>query len=216
MNEFYVYAHKNNGKVFYVGKGRRRRAWAISGRNNKWKKFTENCITWDVVMLAENLSEKSAHSLEIETIKGIGLENLCNLTAGGEGVVGFRFSDEQRLKLSLSHIGVSAGDKHPLFGTRRPKETRDKISNSLRGNKNRGTKPLSKQARAKISENRKGKRAGMQHPMVDSKIRLFTHTEHGFFKGTQFELREKYGLCQANISAVCRGKRKSCLGWSLS
>ena len=40
MENYYVYVHKKpDGKIFYVGKGKNKRAWSISDRNNLWKKI---------------------------------------------------------------------------------------------------------------------------------------------------------------------------------
>ena len=38
MNEYYIYFHinKTTGKVFYVGKGKDRRAWRKEGRSYYW------------------------------------------------------------------------------------------------------------------------------------------------------------------------------------
>ena len=37
-NDYYVYLHKTlNGEVFYVGKGRLKRAWSKSNRGKNWR-----------------------------------------------------------------------------------------------------------------------------------------------------------------------------------
>lgn len=49
---------------------------------------------------------------------------------------GLTWSDEVREKLSKSHIGVQAGEKHPLWGTHRSDETKRKLSEKNKGKPN--------------------------------------------------------------------------------
>lgn len=187
--------------------------FTVNGRSSKWRNFVAKYGEWFPVMIAIGLSESEAHKKEIEEISVIGRENLCNLTDGGDGVSGYRFTDEQREKLSTSHIGVQAGEKHPLYGKEKRKETRDKISASLKGNKNRGDAPLSDDAKLAISNALTGMFSGKKHHAYDNTVRVFHHSDHGVFTGTTFELREKFGLRQGNICSVVRGKRNHCGGW---
>ena len=71
MNDFYVYLHrkKSDGRVFYVGKGRDRRAYRgdKSSRSDKWLN-TANKYGWFVEIVFDNLSEDEAYALEVDTI----------------------------------------------------------------------------------------------------------------------------------------------------
>lgn len=74
-NDYYVYLHKTlDGKVFYVGKGRLKRAWSKAGRNLLWKEVSAN--GYSVELYKENLSEKEA--LELETYLIRSTQNLVN------------------------------------------------------------------------------------------------------------------------------------------
>lgn len=67
MNNFYVYLHKdNNDVVFYVGKGRRERAFSKTGRSKKWKQVSSSGYSVEIV--ENNLSEESAIHLEKQYI----------------------------------------------------------------------------------------------------------------------------------------------------
>lgn len=86
MNNFYIYIHikLNNGKPFYVGKGKSNRAYSIKGRNNHWRRIVEK-YGYDIIIIEDNLSEKEAFELEIFWINRIGIDNLSNMTIGGNG-----------------------------------------------------------------------------------------------------------------------------------
>ena len=74
--------------------------------------------------------------------------NGYNLTIGGEGTVGYKFSAEQCRKMSESRKGKPSGRK----GEKASPETRRKLSDSHKGHKH------SKETRMKMSEAHKGKK----------------------------------------------------------
>lgn len=64
-----------------------------------WKNFVHEIIS-------ENISEEEAKSLEIKLIKYYKSLNISyNITNGGEGIQGFKFSDDSKFKMSKSHLG---------------------------------------------------------------------------------------------------------------
>lgn len=65
------------------------------------------------------------------------------------------------------------------------------------------------------SEKMIGKFTGHKHPSYDATIYRFQHKEGIQEVCTQYELRVKYNLEQANLSAMIRGKKKSVSGWKL-
>lgn len=58
-------------------------------------------------------------------------------------------------------------------------------------------------------------RKGDKHHKHDKTIYTFRHPDYGTVQCTQFELRTKYDLTQANLSQVIRKIRKTCKGWVL-
>lgn len=68
-NDYYVYGHylKDNGILFYVGKGRRNRKLSNTGRSKEWKQITEN-NEWYACVIKDNLSETQALEFEKELI----------------------------------------------------------------------------------------------------------------------------------------------------
>jgi len=98
---FYVYLHRKatNGQVFYVGKGYGKRAWS-KRRNAKWKNIVAK-YGFIVEIAQSGLQELAAFELEKDLISHYGRESLCNLTDGGEGMAGFKYSDEFKAKVSI-------------------------------------------------------------------------------------------------------------------
>lgn len=61
----YVYAHvDSSGKIFYVGKGERRRAWS-EDRHPLWHRYVEKHLggTYQVLILQDNLSPAEAEEV---------------------------------------------------------------------------------------------------------------------------------------------------------
>jgi len=99
---FYVYVHKikDDGRIFYVGKGCHNRCNSRKSRSHYWHNTVEKNGGFVVEKIATGLTEDEAFALEIATIAKIGIENLCNLSTGGDGPCGAKRSDEVKKILS--------------------------------------------------------------------------------------------------------------------
>lgn len=118
---FYVYEHwrPDTGVCFYVGKGKGKRAWRMSGRKNPHhssivSKLTSLGLCVDVRIVLKDLSQNDAYRLERERIALYGRKNLSNLTDGGEGNQGF--DEETKIRIALAH----KGNKYRLGKTHTP------------------------------------------------------------------------------------------------
>lgn len=83
MNNYYVYAHytSDTDEVFYIGKGKGRRAWAGEKSrftNLDWCRTVEKHGGFVVKILYDNLTEGEALLLEWDTINQIGFDKLTN------------------------------------------------------------------------------------------------------------------------------------------
>ncbi len=188
---YYIYCHinKSDGKCFYIGKGTGKRAWNSSTRSKYWKNIV-NKHGREVIILVNNISESKANELEKEFIKQIGLENLCNLTEGGEGSSGYRFSNEQKAKFSQIRKGKTFSDIH-----------KKNLSDSMKG-KHLGTK-LSKEHCENIRKNKLGKgKFIMQYDLEGNFIKKWNTISEA-----EITL---FGRCNDYIGRCCRGKIKSC------
>jgi hypothetical protein len=140
-----VYCHKrkDTGVVFYIGIGLAiERAFQKKYRNQYWKNIV-NLAGYDVEILKENISWDEACKLEKELIAKYKRKHeggtLCNLTAGGDGVVGVSWTEEHKRKISESNKGKVRTD-----------ETKKKISDGRKGI------VFSESHREKIRKNRTG------------------------------------------------------------
>ena len=100
---FYVYEHIRNdtNAIFYVGKGKKERAYRVNNRNQYWHNIA-NKTGFTVRFVVKNVDEELAYLVEQERIDqleklGIKLANIC---PGGKG--------------------VGSGDKHPMWGKPHP------------------------------------------------------------------------------------------------
>lgn len=67
-NDYYVYLHKTlDGELFYIGKGRCRRAFSKNSRNSKWHEKASN--GYNIEFYSNNLTDDEAKKIEIDLIK---------------------------------------------------------------------------------------------------------------------------------------------------
>ena len=103
--EYYVYLHRDGlGRVFYVGKGKGKRAKTKNGRSVRWRRHVEK-YQFSIEFVSQEMTEACAHTLERITIARFGRINLCNMTDGGEGTSGHIPSKQHRMKCSASNKG---------------------------------------------------------------------------------------------------------------
>lgn len=158
-SDFYVYVHRraSDGTVFYVGKGRGRRATKTQQRTAFWQNIV-NKHGFTVDYVAKDLSEEDAIKLEMETIAHYGRENLCNLTDGGEGMWGHVVSAEVRKRIGEAHRGAKRSletierMRKAQKGRIITEEAREKISAALKGRK------LPPEVAEKMGKSRLGKK----------------------------------------------------------
>ena len=111
MKEFYVYKlTDSNGIPFYIGKGMKYKKYdRILFHKNYWNhnknKKLKNKINklggiFNTIIILTSRNEQECLNLEIELINKIGLNNLCNLTVGGEGISGYKHTLKTKVKMS--------------------------------------------------------------------------------------------------------------------
>ena len=136
----YVYKHirPDTNEVFYIGIGvRKNRINSHKSRNPLWKNIV-NKYGMISEIIEDNLTWDDACSREQFWIKCYGRKNnntgiLSNMTDGGDGLSGFKHSDESKLKTSNS-----LKNNKEWVDKMKSKEYRDKLSTSLMGHKGYG------------------------------------------------------------------------------
>lgn len=147
-----------NGKV-YIGKTVRNLNYRLpchlsaAKRGSKYyfhvaiRKYGEDKFVWEVIndSAKTNIELEELEKIYIKYFKQCG--EVYNLTDGGPGTSGIKFSDEHREKLSKAKLG-----------TKRSKETKDKISKNHRSKKLKGIMTISSEVRKKISNSLRGRK----------------------------------------------------------
>ena len=139
MNEFYTYAYlREDGTPYYIGKGKLDRIYKKGKGQIKPPKDKSR-----IIFLKQNLTEEQSFRHEIYMIavfgrKDLGTGILRNRTDGGEGASGAVRSEETRRKLSQS----KKGNKNGMFGHKLSEETRKKLKERMSGSRNNKAKNI--------------------------------------------------------------------------
>ena len=133
QNNYTVYVHVNkiNGKIYGGITGRKPEIRWQNGTaykrnphfNKAIKKYGWNNFEHEII--ANNITQQEAKNFEKILISKLNTMNNkmgYNMTLGGEGTLGFRFSEQVKQKMSSDRKGTNSptygrcGNKHPLFG----------------------------------------------------------------------------------------------------
>jgi hypothetical protein len=166
---FYTYAHyKPEGGLFYIGKGKRRRAYQMDGRNSHWQNIVHKYGKPHVELLASWKTEEEAFSHEkllIASFRDMGFV-LANKSDGGEGSSGYKHTEESKRKNSLAKMGHTPWNKGKIGimpepwnkGLTTPLEVRQKQSIAKQGKPSpRKGVVLSDEIKANMSASKIGK-----------------------------------------------------------
>lgn len=196
----YVYRHStlDTNEAFYIGIGsdsKYKRAKSKSTRNKFWHSVV-NKHGYKVDILLTDLTWEEACDIERHLIskigrRDIGTGSLVNMTEGGDGMLGFVFSDEALQKMSKAQ----KGRKHT-------EETKLKMSKVQKG---RG---FSEESRIKMSNSQKGLHARGKNPKA--KITLDVNT--GIYYDCLVDAANARNLKYQDILDSLRGKRKAQYG----
>lgn len=192
MNDYYVYIYwrLDTNEPFYVGKGKGDR-WKRIEKTRRKEHFRNIVNKYDVVceIIKDNLTEDQAHEIECWLINelvfeygySIDIENnrsrekgchLVNCTWGGEGVSGYKHTEEEKkmigesCKLMWENENLRKDASVRSKERWKNKEYKNKMSEKLRGENNpMYGKSHSEESKRKISETMKGKYCGENNPM---------------------------------------------------
>lgn len=237
MSYIYLVTNKLNGKQ-YVGQHK------YDGVGLDQKYFGSGVLLWKAyekygmenfdMELVEECLEEDLNPLEqlyieyYNTLK----PNGYNLTEGGEGVSGFKFSPETIKKLSLSHKGKKPSletiekMRQNRIGYVTPESTKEKISNSLMGHyvsdetkrkqseSHIGQLAWNKGIETPIEVKRKISDAHINNPLLSKKVNQYK--KDGTLVKTHASTAEAARTLNSRPSHIiecCNGKRKTAYGF---
>lgn len=130
---FYTYGHyTESGRLFYIGKGKKRRMCQRSNRNKHWQNIVaKHGLKVEVFSTWKSEQDALDHEvLLISCFRDLGFK-LCNQTNGGDGFSGGVVSEATRKLSSLRFKGRTAPNKgkpSPLKGSKLSEEHKRKLS----------------------------------------------------------------------------------------
>lgn len=222
-----VYFHRNPKtlEIFYVGIGRKRRAFESGGRNKIWQNYVKKHGERVVEIVHEGIDKEQAYALEVFYIKKFGLKkdggSLVNITLGGESNpmhidscvekvrranIGKRASDETRAKQSLAKKNKPSNQPK---GYRHSEEVVQKMKLI---NKEIVNRP---DVKSKLRLSMLGKRNTAKHKSV-LKIHPVTNELIQTYECAMDAGREFGKPNTGNIASVCNGRRPFAFGYKWS
>jgi group I intron endonuclease len=154
---FYIYQHRkaDTNEIFYVGKGKGTRLNQSKGRNQYWHRVVAK-HGFVAEKIADHLDEELAFLAEMECIdlyrrRGI---QLVNHTDGGEGVSGYKHTEQHKAKLKGNTFGKGSMS---FLGKKHTEESCQKMSYARIGNKNKLGKKISEESKEKMRQSKLGK-----------------------------------------------------------
>lgn len=224
-NDYLVYAHirPSTGAVFYIGKGKQKRVRASANRNIHWHRIVAKEGGFDHAIVADGLSEREALDLEIETIAKYRANGvaICNMTDGGDGISGYKFSPEIIERLRPKLMGRTPWNKgrSPTDETREKlrqaklgtKQSREHIENSRRA---RIGREVPAETCRKISEALTGKKLSEAHKLKKAKAVICKTT--GTVYASMQEAADALGLWKSAICLACKGRLKQTGGYEFA
>ena len=211
MKRFYVYKHTLPNKKVYIGitSQKPKYRWNSGLGYNKQPYFMNAILKygWDNIkheILFADLTQEEAEQKEIELIafyKSNQIKFGYNIANGGN-IVG-TISEATKQKISKSLKGRPK-ENPPWLGKHHTIETKIKLSNSKKGDKNpMYGKHIPDEVRAKMSNSHK----------KGSLCRAIVCIETGEVFISSNEVARAMNLSQGNVSAVARGERKHTKGY---
>lgn len=219
-----MYIHRKPcGEVFYVGKGKYKRAWSRHGRNPFWKRTVAK-YGYTVQIIEQGLSNEQALELEEFIISYCKLRTdggtLTNLTLGGTGSVGMKVSDETKIKLSEKNKGsLNANSDKNIYN----------FTNFYTGETYTGTRQdFTEKYEIKVSDLFNSKVLTVLSwcltenlhkiikPKYDCREYSFKHISGTVITATRRKFKEQAGIDIRSLFRTGKYKLKAVKGWSIT
>lgn len=207
METFYVYQHRrlDNQSVFYVGKGKDKRAFNVLKRSEHWKRVFNKCGR-EVDFIVTNETEEFCFLVEREVIdvykkRGIAL---VNATDGGEGSAGYKHTELHKQKL-IGNEYWKLVKENGFKGKTHSDEQKQKWKESRKGSISpRKGVILSAETKEKISKARLGKVDLTRRVLTDDQVR---EIRKELMQDSIAAIARKYNVGESTIRRIRDGER---------
>lgn len=211
----YLYRHirLDKNEPFYIGIGsddKYQRANSKTHRNQHWLAIV-NKTEYKVDILIDDISYDYAKEKEIEFIdiykRTEDNGTLCNITKGGDGVLGLKHTEEARRKMGEPNKGKVISEWHRKRisefnkGKVIPAETRLKMSQKVLGEKNHMYgKTISEDTRLKmISSAKRGEDNSASKLKTEDVLEIRRLNKEGISKR---KLSEQFNIAKSSVSCI--------------
>ena len=229
--DYFVYFHirLSNNQIFYIGKGKNKRFKSVADRNKHWHNVANKGYYY--LIYANNLTEKEAFNLEKEMIKKY-KSQLVNLTDGGEGTSGYKYTKEQKKNCSDRYFRMMKKGFLPRLdktiykflntngdifeGTIKDFKEYSKLSQSVISHIIRKIDYLTIDGwyHEKADLKKCGVPNGDRHSLSDKNIYSFIHDDGIIEHLKRFEFCKKYNICNKRIYELV-SNNTTVFGWRL-
>jgi hypothetical protein len=204
---YYVYQHKtiDTNSIFYIGKGKGKRAFTKSNRSDYWKKVVAK-HGLQVEFVVKDVDEEFAFLVEAECIdrnKKLGIK-LINMTDGGEGASGYKHTETHKQKMKGNKFGASTwgisfkGKTHSDEQKVKWAETRKGVTSPRKG------VVLSDETKRKISQSRIGLIVKKRRVLSDEQVREIRALLPNHYIA---EIARRFSVGESTIRRIRDGER---------
>lgn len=209
----YRHIRKDLNVPFYIGIGNHiRRAYSKSNRNIYWLRIVSK-TDYEVDILFDDISYDFAKEKEIEFIALYKRKKdggtLCNMTKGGDGVLGLVHTEEARRKMGEPNKGKTLSEWHKKRisefhkGKSIPEEIRRKMSESVMGEKNHmyGKKASEETRRKMAASARRGESNSSSKLTEENVLEIRRLSAEGM---SARKIAKKFNVAKATISCIIK------------
>ena len=223
---YYVYLHRRgtDNEVFYVGKGKGRRAWHTWGRNKHWRNSVDK-HGFFVDIVVDDLQEWYAFELETQLIDYYGRKDqgygiLVNKVAGGSGVgytAGLPITEErEKQSRKVSGAGNPKADNNIYeFENVHTLEVRNCTRYELEQQTGKTVNDLFNGPSYSINGWTIVGRKVKGKPTHDLNHYRFIHKNGDIFEGTRVMFKARYGHGLKPLFTKTKNGSANCKGWKL-